>query len=132
MVTNIEALLNNKILSKIEIEIAEIKKCEIYKDNLPLLVKLIKDEIDSSKLSIDKIKNFIESNSKAIINFGQLLLDKSNPKSLSIGISISYSIYMIYLKEKEEEELLEYLKRRKIPGAQKFLEELKLIEKKLP
>ena len=127
-VSTIEKILRNSQTVEIESSIAEQVGCDIYKENFPLLVGFIKEEIENSQLSADKIEGYINENKESIVTFGVNFLEKSKPESLSIGIAITYSIYLIYLKEKDEKELLEYLKRRRIPKPKKLLEQLLGIE----
>ncbi len=96
-----------------------------------MLLGFMKTEIDASQLNIDDIELFIRPNDKQIVDFAQLLLEKDKPQFLSVGISITYAIYMIYLKDKSSTELLEYLKRRRIPKPQKLLAELVSIGKRI-
>jgi chaperonin cofactor prefoldin len=120
----IEKILRNTRTTEIESSIAKQVGCDIYKDDLPFLAGFIKEEIESSQLSIDEIESYIDDNKESIIAFGVKFLEKSKPESLSTGIVITYSIYLIYLKEKDEKEFLEYLKRRRIPKPKKLLEQL--------
>ncbi len=120
----IEKILRNTQTVEIENSIANQVGCDIYKDNLPLLAGFIKEEVENSQLSADKIEGYINENKESIITFGVNFLEKSKPESLSTGIAITYSIYLIYLKEKDEKEFLEYLKRRRIPKPKKLLEQL--------
>lgn len=130
-VNEVIALLSNSNLQQIECDIADKMSCEIYKDNIHLLAGFIKDEVDSSMLSIRDIESFIDNNSKEIIDFALRFLGKSKIQSLSIGIAITYSVYLIYLKDKGAKEILEYLKRRRIPKPQKLLEQLWNIKKEM-
>ncbi len=127
----LEKLLSSSSLQQIEGSIADKMSCELYKDNITLLTGFIKEEVDSSRLSIQDIDYFINNNSREIIDFGIKFLGKSRIQSLSAGIAITYSIYLIYLKNKDEKELLEYLKRRRIPQPQKFLEQLWTIKEEM-
>jgi hypothetical protein len=127
-VSIIEKILRNTQTVEIENSIAKQVGCDIYKDDLSLMAGFIKEEVENSQLSADKIEGYINKNKEVIITFGVNFLEKSKPESLSTGIAITYSIYLIYLKEKDEKELLEYLKRRRIPKPQKLLEQLLRIE----
>lgn len=127
-VSIIEKILRNPQTVEIENSIAKQVGCDIYKDDLLLMARFIKEEIENSQLSADRIEGYINKNKEVIITFGVNFLEKSKPESLSAGIAITYSIYLIYLKEKDEKELLEYLQRRRIPKPQKLLEQLLRIE----
>lgn len=130
-ISELEGLLSSSCLHQIENSIANKKNCDIYKDDLSLLTEFKKKEVDASMLSLNEIEKFLENNKEKVINFGLKFLENINPQSLGIGIAISYSIYLIYLKEKSEKELLEYLKRRRIPNPQKLLEQLWNIKKEM-
>ncbi|MEO9803753.1 MAG: hypothetical protein ABJD58_11805 [Cyclobacteriaceae bacterium] len=131
IVTRIVGLLSDDSLSRIEGEIASNAGCDIYKDNLPLLAGFQKEEIECSMLSMAEIEDFSRNNSEELIEFGKLFLAESNPESLSSGIAISYSIYLIYLKDKGEKQLLDYLKKRRIPKPQKLMKQLQSIGEKM-
>lgn len=126
-------LLKNKIISllksdtivEIESKIAEQKNCTIYKEDLPLLVGFMVDEVNQSELSIEELSSFIKSNNVEITAFAISFLDGQSPKSLSTGIAITYAIYLLYLEHKGDEMLELYIKRRRIPNAKNFLLQLK-------
>ncbi|MBC7511354.1 MAG: hypothetical protein H7320_21800 [Ferruginibacter sp.] len=124
-------LLTNEKLVEIEKNISNKKGCAIYKDDLLLLASFLKEELVQSELSIEQIEHFIGNNSEVIIDFAINLLDKESPISLSTGIAVSYSIYIIYLKEKGTELLRNYIKRRRILNPNQFLEKLITIKLKM-
>lgn len=128
-VNELEELLRSSSLQQIESTIADEMSCDLYKDNISLLTGFIKEEVDTSMLSIKDIESFIDNHPEEVIDFGLKFLEKSKPQSLSTGIAITYSIYLIYLKDKDEKKLLEYLKKRRIPKPQKLLEQLLSIKK---
>lgn len=130
-VSELEELLSSSSLQQIESTIADEIGCDLYKDNISLLTGFIKEEVDASMLSVKDIGNFIDNHSGEVIDFGLKFLGKSKPQSLSTGIAITYSIYLIYLKDKDEKKLLEYLKKRRIPKPQKLLEQLLSIKKEM-
>lgn len=122
-------ILKNDIVTKIESQIVKEKKCSIYKEDLPLIVSFLVDEINQSELSIEELEMFINRNSDKIIAFAKRFLDGQSPKSLSHGIAISYAIYLIYLERKNDQLLESYIKRRRIPNPEKFLFHLKKVKK---
>jgi len=130
-VNELEELLDNSNLQYIENTIADKLNSNVYKENLPLLIGLMKEEVDTSMLSLNIIKDFIDNHSDDVIDFGLSFLDKSKPESLCIGFAITYAIYIVYLKEKDEKELLQYLKQRGIPKASKLLEKLLYVKEKI-
>lgn len=130
-VRDLEELLSSSSLQQIESTIAAEMSCDLYKDNISLLTGFIKEEVDASMLSVKDIESFLDNNPEEIIDFGLKFLGKSKPQSLSTGIAITYSVYLIYLRDKDEKELLEYLKKRRIPKPQKVLEQLLSIKKEM-
>lgn len=128
-ISEIEILLGSSGLQRIENAIADKLNCDLYKEDFSLLTGFIKEEVDASLLSIQDIGNFIDNYSDEVIDFGVEFLGDIKPQILTIGIAITYSVYMIYLKWKDEKELLEYLKRRRIPKPQKLLDQLLSIKK---
>jgi hypothetical protein len=123
----ISNLLNSDSLNRIETRISEKLGISIYKDDLPILTELIKKEIDSSGFSIDHISKFINDDEDAIVNFGFLLLKDKSTQMLSIGVSITYAIYLIFLQNKDDSSFEEYLVRRGIPDSKKVLKQIKSI-----
>lgn len=130
-INKIENILNSTNLQQIEDSIANKLGCGLYKDNISLLAGFLKEEIEASMLSLYDIEYFMTNHSKEVIDFGLKFLGKSKLQNLSTGIAITYSIYLIYLNDKDERELLEYLKKRRIPKPQKLLEQLCTIKKEM-
>jgi hypothetical protein len=124
----IESLLNSESVIEIENSIAAAKGCAIYKENMILLISFIQEEIDKSELTFEQLSSFINNNKESIIKFANIFLEKESPSSLSCGIAITYSIYMIYLKEKGDKLLQSYIEKRNIPNAKKLLERLKKVQ----
>lgn len=122
--SELEGLLNSSNLQQIESTIANKMNCNLYKDKISLLTGFIKEEVDVSMLSIKDIKNFIDNHSDEVIDFGLKFLRNSKPQILSTGMAITYTIYLIYLKGKDEKKMLEYLRKRRIPKPQKLLEQI--------
>lgn len=118
-------LLKSDSVIDIENAIAKQMGCNIYKDDLPLLLNFINDEIIQSELSIEELKIFINNNGGKVIAFAVSFLANQSPKSLSTGIALTYSIYLIYLEYKSDELVEAYIKRRRIPNAKRFLLQLK-------
>ncbi len=123
-ISNLNDLLSSAHLLQVETAIASNMNCELYDDDKSILIDFMNKEIEQSGLSVETISYFIMNNSKEIIYFAEHFLSKYKPEVLSIGISITYGIYMIYLREKSENELLSYLKKRRIPKPSIFLKEL--------
>jgi hypothetical protein len=127
----INNLLNSDSVIKIEAQISEKLGVSIYKDDLPILMQLMKKEIDSSGISIGVISKFVNDHQDVIIEFGSLLLKGKSTQMLSIGVSITYTIYLILLQSKDDSSLKEYLVRRGIPDWKNFLKQIKNIGIKL-
>lgn len=128
---NIMVLLTSESVMQIENKIAEQKKCKIYKEDLPFLVNLIVEEVNQSEIPIKELEYFINNNQDKIIEFAFYFLDGQLPNSLSTGIAITYSIYLIYLKDKGDKSLEDYIKKRRIPNSLKFVAHLKKIKDKI-
>lgn len=128
---DLKILLNSPSLQHIETSIAEQLNCTIYKDKTTLLTDLVKSEVSSSMLQIREIEYFMTQHAEKVVDFAKLLFKKKKPQSLSTGIAITYSIYLIYLKEKNIDQLLQYLERRRIPKADKLLLQLLSIKKEM-
>lgn len=131
ILTDIERIINSENLTEIENAIAKEQNCKVYKDNIQLLIGFIKKEVEICDFSLTQIENYLKNNSNQIINFSRIFLEKSNVSTLSIGISISYSIYLLYLKNKTEDNLLSFIKNRRIPQAKKLVKELLLVKSSL-
>jgi len=125
LLNRIEDLLKSDATIEIENSIAERKKCKIYKDDLPLLLNFLKDEVEQSELSIEELTHFIDNNKDDIVEFAICFLNGNSPATLSTGVAISYSIYLIYLRNKDAKQLELYIKKRRIPNSGKFLVHLK-------
>jgi hypothetical protein len=124
----IETILRSKPVNYVESALAKQLGCVIYKENINLLASFLKKEIEASQISIDKIEKYIEENKDKIVFFGVNLLKNNPPEKLSMGVAITYAIYLIYLETKKNRELLDYLKRKRIPKAEKFLNQIKIIK----
>lgn len=121
----IEQILNNPKLITIEVEICKQIGSEVYRDDLPLLARIYKEEIEDSQIHFGEIERCINEDADNIIRFAVLFLTNENDETemLSSGIAISYAIYLIYLKERESD-LLDYLYRRRIPQHKKLRDTL--------
>ncbi len=128
---NIEAFLKTEIVLNIENEIAKRIESDIYRENLPLLAGFVEEEIKASDMDFKGLKRFVTENQLEITEFGFNFLNGSKINSLSSGIVITYTIYLIYLKEKEESELLKYLKRRRMLNPQNILKKLLIVKDKM-
>ena len=124
----IETILRSEPVNYVESALAKQLRCVIYKENINLLASFLKKEIEASQISIDKIEKYIEENKNKIVFFGVNLLKNNTPEKLSTGVAITYAIYLIYLKTKKNREFLDYLKRKRIPKAEKFLNQIKNIK----
>ncbi|TJZ53564.1 hypothetical protein FAZ15_16090 [Sphingobacterium olei] len=124
-------LLNNEFLISVEKRIVENIGCELYRENTQILEGFIEKEVQLSLIPVDEIKNVIETQQNQLVEFSKYFFMKKKPKTLSTGIAITYSIYLIYLQSKTSQELLEYLQRRKIPNPQILVNSLINIKEKL-
>lgn len=124
-------ILASHNLNWIEKTIAEKIPCRLYKDNSDILIRFMQEEIDLSYISLSEIVNYIDKNSSTIVEFGVRFLRLYNPEMISIGIAITYSIYLIYLEEKGYSELLEFLKRRRIPQPENLATQITSVKNSL-
>ena len=103
----------------------------IYKGNYDKLLQLLKNEVEESGLELNKLERFISDHPGRMEEFTQLFLEKEDIKDMGFGFSLSYSIYLVYLIEKTQEELKTYLVRRRFPQAQMVVKQLFSIKKKM-
>jgi hypothetical protein len=121
---NVKLLFSDFDLLSIERTIASNIGCNLYRDSLPVLSEIIAKEIELSGFSISEIEAYISRYSYVIIEFAAILFEnkKYRPQTLSTGIAISYTIYLLLLKNKEPEYILSYLNLRRIKNSRSFLE----------
>lgn len=143
----IKALLLSQELS--EIETAITGECETYinKDHIDFTIGSLRREINNSGLSIEYIREQLHSKKDSIIAFGIRFFDKfknapneeeypkgeSVPKSqrpqvisshgVGIGFGVKYSIYYDFLTNRPKE-LIDFVKKERIPKANKFCKTL--------
>ena len=125
----LEHLLHSPFWQDLEAQIADQVRSTLYRENLPLLLQWLEGEITTSGLPFNEIRTFIEAHPAEVIRFSVAVLRQSPPGQPSIGISVTYAIYLIYLKTKSEEELLSYIVKRRIPEPKKVLKKLQNINK---
>jgi hypothetical protein len=127
-VDKIEDLL--EIVNRLDEEIVQQLNSTMYNEDADILISLKRKEVEASELSIVDIARYIRENEEKIKKFAAKLFSNRKPYSLSIGISVTYAIYLIYLFERPDN-LLDYLRRRRIPEPAKFLAQLQKIKTKL-
>jgi hypothetical protein len=129
--TELIDLVNKPAIENIENSIAKKMNFTIYKDNFDKIIHSLKKEIGNSGLKLEKIAEFIATQPQKIEEFSILFLKNENPEMLSIGFSLNYAIYIIYLIEKSEEDLYDFIVLRRIPQAKKVVKQLMDIKKKM-
>ena len=149
----IMAMLQSPELSAVETAITS--KCGSYvnREVIDFMVPSLSREIGNAGLTIDYIKQGIKSNKEWLIIFGiEMLkyhagkLDKQEypegeepeyleqragePQGMAIGFAYKYLMYLYFLENNRQSELLEFLKKERIPYAKDFRETLNTIYKK--
>ena len=148
----IKELLISKDLSAIENDIALACNTYINKDFIDLTISSLRREISNSEISLNHIHQLLISKRDPIIKFGIRLYNTQKdaplqeeypvgeeiPKSqrpkviaslgIGVGFGIKYAIYLHFL-ETNPNGLLDYLKKERIPKAQKFCKTLERIYK---
>ena len=133
-----------------EIETAITRECETYinKDHIDFTIGSLRREINNSGLSIEYIRKHLYSKKDSIITFGIRFLNRfkdapieeeypkgeSVPKSqrpqvisshgVGIGFGVKYAIYYDFLINRPKE-LIDFVKKERIPKANKFCKTLK-------
>jgi hypothetical protein len=123
-VKDVEQVLSKMDVIEIENEIAKNANCKVIRENASVLMSLTLKNIETSGLELKDIENLLINHRDEVIRFADLFLQEEKLNALGLGISFTYAIYLIYLRNKSEEDLLNYLRRRKIPQAKKVCEQL--------
>jgi len=147
---DIKELLNSKELSVIEDTVSGMCKMYVNKEFIDFTIGILRREISNSGLSLEYIRSYFRLKKDLIIKFGIKLNNtlkntpleeeypagEGIPKSekskviashgLGIGFSVKYAIYLHFL-ETNPNDLLDYIKKERIPKAQKFHNTLKEI-----
>lgn len=129
--TDLTSFINSDSVKEVDQMVAEKAKCRIYDEDREIIIPFYESEIKDSELSIEYINRFIIENNCTIAEFGNELLKNAKERSLSFGVSISYAIYLIYLKEKASADLTNYLIRRRIPKPERFVQRLIRVAKSI-
>ena len=137
-----------------EIEVAITNECETYinKDYIDFTISTLRREISNSGLTIEYIREELRLKKDSIIKLGIRILNalkdkpideeypkgESVPKSqqpqvisshgVGIGFGVKYAIYLDFLENKPKE-LIEYIKKERIPKASKFCRTLEKLYK---
>ncbi len=126
-----EAFLSSNEIMIIEDNIAKNANCKIFREKKELLVSLTIKSIEDSNITINEIKDLLLNKKTEIINLAKFFLLEENINSLSFGVSITYTIYLFYLDNKSNNELENYIKRRRIPNVNEVLNQLKFAYSKI-
>ncbi len=122
--STIEGLLKSDAVTAADDAIAARLGCSIYREDLPMLAGFMTEEIGQSNLTLSQISDFVSGYPAAIAEFAQLFFGKSRPETLSAGVSVTYAIYLLYLRNRTEADLLAYIDRRRIPNGDKLTAKL--------
>jgi hypothetical protein len=154
---NIERILRSEGLALVENEIAKLTNSYVNREHINFTIGIIKREIINSGLELEQILEIISFESQKLQKFGvEFLLDRKTNEvkleeeypegeelevhekstilkenGLGIGFGIQYAIYYHFLKNKELNLLLEYLKKSRIPKTSRLSKELKEIYKRI-
>src|SRR4030095_8182992 len=139
----IKELLASNDLSVIEDDIALACNTYVNKSLMDFTIGILRREISNSEISLNHIHHLLRSKRDSIVKFGIRLYNSLKdgpieeeypvgeeiPKSerpkdiaslgMGVGFGIKYAIYLHFL-ETNPSELLAYLKKERIPRAQKF------------
>ena len=143
----IKAILTSAELSEIENAITKQSETYVNKDSIDFTVNILRREIENSGLIIEYIRNQLVLKTNQIIKLGIQILEtlkgktieeeypkgEEIPKSeksiiiasqgIGIGFGIKYAIYLDFL-ENRPKELIDYIKKERIPKADKFCKTL--------
>ncbi len=141
--SEIKEVLKSDELSQIEESITEVCKTYVNKEFIDFTIGVVRREITNSNLSLEYLKKQIAEKKESLIKFGiRFMLASKNapieeeypegegvprnerPKVISsqgfgIGFGIKYAIYLDFL-ENNPKELINYIKKERIPKAQKL------------
>ena len=141
-------LFDHPVVNEFEKNVANSLGVTIYSEDKTIIGKLVKKEIEQSKVPSDKLlKYFIENREQLkIVTIraysdetkiddgeeypeGEELSNKEIPKTLKtygpgIGFGITYGIYFHFLFNNLKDELSDHLKARRIPHSAKLYQRL--------
>jgi hypothetical protein len=141
-------LFDHPVVNEFEKDVANSLGVTIYSEDKTIIGKLVKKEIEQSKVPSDKLlKYFIENREQLkIVTIraysdetkiddgeeypeGEELSNKEIPKTLKtygpgIGFGITYGIYFHFLFNNLKDELSDHLKARRIPHSAKLYQRL--------
>jgi hypothetical protein len=144
----IKKYLASEEIGFVENQIAEATNRFVNKEHLDFTVDIVKRDVSNSDFDFMTITKLISNSSDSLIKFGTLLINNTKTdkieeeypvgeepeehgksvvikdEGLGIGFSIQYAIYYLYLISRRIEDLKGYLKKSRIPKADKFAKEL--------
>ena len=130
MQDEIKSLLQSDASIEIEKQICERLNVKLYRDDLDILVGFMQNEILISGVSLEELELFLNQRRDLIIALATLFLKDKSIEQLSIGISITYAIYLFYLMN-QEDDLDDYLSKRRIPDWKSISAKLIHLKSKL-
>jgi hypothetical protein len=136
-------LMSGQMVSEIENKIATDVGSFVNREFVDFLVGSLRREIVNSGLAINYLRDKLNSDKGLLISFGIALLkselgrpakeeypEGEEPENLTdivpehqgmgVGFSIKYLIYLYFLENNKQINLLEYLKKERIPYAKEF------------
>ena len=148
----IMTLLQSQELSEVETSITAYCGSYVNKDVIDFLVGSLRQEIDNSGLTISYLREGIKSKKELLTIFGIGIIkhhvgkphkqeypegeepdnpDESpgEPRGMAIGFAYKYLMYLHFLEDNNQNGLLEFIKKERIPYAKDFRETLNIIYK---
>lgn len=129
--TEVADLMESKLCMQVDKKLLNAVEASLYQEDAPILARILTKEINSSVFSLSQIESYIRNNEEKIVNFGIELTRGIKNLVFPPGISITYTIYLLYLESKDDNEFLSYLKQKNIQNQKTFLKELKDVYRSL-
>jgi hypothetical protein len=118
----VEVFVNRSDIRQLEISLAKAVGTLLYTDSWDRQMDLLVSEIGKSVFSLKQIEDYVLRHPQHIQRMATSFFKDEQPESLGVGISIKYAIYLLYLRENDEDVLRDYLKTIRLPrGAQREL-----------
>lgn len=117
--------------TELENYIAIIAKVKVDKNELKIYAGFVDEALAQSDTSYSDMFAFCLQNKDKVGWLAFRLLKKFKADTFVSGSIILFSIYLFYLEQKSDKQLLVFLKKRSIPRVEIFLKTLKDIYQKL-
>lgn len=128
-------LFNHELIQKMDAKVSDLLKIPIAKVDKGILEKLSKTEQEQSCIPTSELLLIFKNENDELAKFVCLTFSRESKFSenneevnksngLSQGFCITYCIYYFFLRNNKNEELGEYLMKRRIPKSQQFRDRL--------